>query len=135
MLPPNDRGAGRISSEFRIPIRCGAGPNSAQCDGQGQDVSHATGRLPLGDEDRPVPDDQADVPLARLLSMPAFPLTPTLLPFPLPTRYHLWFGEPMRFTGPADDEDAVLEEKVARVKEAIQALIARGLRERPGIFR
>lgn len=74
-------------------------------------------------------------PLAKLLSMPAFPITPTLLPFPLPTRYHLWFGEPMRFTGAPDDEDAVLEEKVAAVKEAVQALVDRGLRERPGVFR
>jgi 1-acyl-sn-glycerol-3-phosphate acyltransferase len=74
-------------------------------------------------------------PLARLLSMPAFPITPTGLPFPLPTRYHLWFGEPMRFTGPPDDEDAVLEAKVAAVRTAVQGLVDRGLRERPGIFR
>jgi len=74
-------------------------------------------------------------PLARLLSMPAFPLTPTLLPFPLPTRYHLWFGEPMRLTGAHDDEDAVLEEKVGRVKAAVQALLDRGRRERAGVFR
>jgi len=73
-------------------------------------------------------------PIARLLSMPAFPLTPTLLPLPLPTRYHLWFGEPMRFTGRADDDDAVLEEKVAQVKAAVQALLDRGRRERSGIF-
>jgi 1-acyl-sn-glycerol-3-phosphate acyltransferase len=73
-------------------------------------------------------------PLARLLSMPSFPLTPTGLPFPLPTRYHLWFGEPMRITGAPDDDDAVLEEKVAEVKAALQPLIDRGRRERPGIF-
>jgi 1-acyl-sn-glycerol-3-phosphate acyltransferase len=73
-------------------------------------------------------------PLAKLLSMPAFPLTPTLLPFPLPTRYHLWFGEPIRFEGRADDDDAVLEEKVAQVKAAVQALLDRGRRERTGIF-
>jgi 1-acyl-sn-glycerol-3-phosphate acyltransferase len=74
-------------------------------------------------------------PLAALLSMPAFPITPTGLPFPLPTRYHLWFGEPMRFTGPAEDDDAVLEEKVAQVKAAIRSLLDRGRRERAGIFR
>jgi 1-acyl-sn-glycerol-3-phosphate acyltransferase len=73
--------------------------------------------------------------VARLLSMPAFPITPTGLPFPLPTRYHIWFGEPMRFTGPPEDDDAVLEEKVARVKGAVQALLDRGRRERAGIFR
>lgn len=74
-------------------------------------------------------------PLARLLSMPAFPLTPTGLPFPLPTRYHLWFGEPMHFTGAPDDDDAVLEAKVAQVKAAVEGLLDRGRRERTGIFR
>jgi len=73
-------------------------------------------------------------PLARLLSMPAFPITPTLLPFPLPTRYHLHFGAPMRFTGSPDDEDSVLEGKVAAVKGAVQALLEKGLAERQGIF-
>jgi 1-acyl-sn-glycerol-3-phosphate acyltransferase len=74
-------------------------------------------------------------PLARLLGMPALPLTPTgLVPLPLPTRYHLRFGEPMRFTGSPDDEDAVLEEKAGRVRAAVQALVDEGLRERTGIF-
>jgi 1-acyl-sn-glycerol-3-phosphate acyltransferase len=48
-------------------------------------------------------------PLARLLGMPALPITPTLLPLPLPARYHIYFGDPMRFTGRPDDEDADLE--------------------------
>jgi hypothetical protein len=41
----------------------------------------------------------------------------------------------MRFTGPAEDDDAVLEEKVAQVKAAIRSLLDRGRRERAGIFR
>ena len=72
--------------------------------------------------------------LARLLAMPSLPLTPTLVPFPLPTRYHLHFGEPMRFTGSPDDEDAVLEEKVAQVKGALQKLLEHGLRTRKHVF-
>jgi len=36
-------------------------------------------------------------PLARLLGMPAFPVTPTGIPFPLPTKYRIYFGEPLRF--------------------------------------
>jgi len=71
-------------------------------------------------------------PLARLLGMPAFPLTPTLLP--LPTRYRILFGEPMRFTGSADDEDAEIEKKVAQVERNVKALIDRGLAERRSIF-
>ncbi len=72
--------------------------------------------------------------LARLFAMPALPLTPTPLALPLPTRYHLHFGEPMRFTGSADDEDAVLEEKVTKVKSAIQKLLDDGVRSREHVF-
>jgi 1-acyl-sn-glycerol-3-phosphate acyltransferase len=73
-------------------------------------------------------------PLAKLLSMPAVPLTPTLLPLPLPTRYHIWFGEPLQLQGSPDDDDALLEERVARVKAAVQALLDRGLAERQSVF-
>jgi 1-acyl-sn-glycerol-3-phosphate acyltransferase len=73
-------------------------------------------------------------PLAKLLSMPAIPLTPTLIPVPLPTRYHIWFGEPMRLQGAPDDDDAVLEQRVGLVKAAVQALLDRGLAERRSIF-
>jgi len=73
-------------------------------------------------------------PLARMLAFPAFPITPTVLPFPLPVRYRLWFGAPMRFQGRADDEDAVLEAMVARVKAAVAAEITRGLEARPHVF-
>src|SRR5690606_1709813 len=34
-------------------------------------------------------------PVARMLKMPALPITPTLLPVPLPARYHVYFGDPM----------------------------------------
>jgi 1-acyl-sn-glycerol-3-phosphate acyltransferase len=73
-------------------------------------------------------------PLARLLGFPAFPITPTILPFPLPSRYHIRFGEPMRFTGSPDDEDAVLERKVGEVERAVRALVERGLAERESVY-
>lgn len=73
-------------------------------------------------------------PLAKLLGFPAFPITPTLLPLPLPTRYHLQFGEPMHFTGSPDDEDAELERKVKEVRGTIQAMLNRGLKQRRSIF-
>ncbi len=73
-------------------------------------------------------------PLARLLAMPALPVTPTPFALPLPTRYHIHFGEPMRFTGSPDDEDAVLAEKVDAVKRAVQELLDQGLRERKHVF-
>ena len=72
--------------------------------------------------------------LARLLGFPAFPITPTVLPFPLPARYHVHFGEPLRFTGSPDDEDAELEGKVAEVEGAVAKLLERGLAARKSVY-
>jgi 1-acyl-sn-glycerol-3-phosphate acyltransferase len=73
-------------------------------------------------------------PLAKLFGLPYLPLTPTILPLPLPTRYRIYFGEPMLFTGRADDEDAELDKKVGQVKTTIQSMIQTGLQERKHIF-
>jgi 1-acyl-sn-glycerol-3-phosphate acyltransferase len=73
-------------------------------------------------------------PVARLLGFPAFPITPTVLPFPLPARYRILFGAPMRFAGSPDDEDAELERKVAEVEHAVKALLDRGIAERRSIY-
>ena len=73
-------------------------------------------------------------PLARLLGFPAFPLTITGLPLPLPTKYRIYFGEPLKFEGRADDEDTELDKKVRTVKSAIQTLLNQGLAERRGVF-
>ncbi|SEU38563.1 lysophospholipid acyltransferase family protein [Stigmatella erecta] len=73
-------------------------------------------------------------PLAKLLGFPAFPITPTGLPIPLPTKYRLYFGEPLHFTGRADDEDSELDKKVRTVRAAIQTMIHQGLKERRSIF-
>ncbi|ABC80200.1 lysophospholipid acyltransferase family protein [Anaeromyxobacter dehalogenans] len=73
-------------------------------------------------------------PLAKLLSFPAFPITPTVLPFPLPSRYHIHFGAPMRFQGSPDEEDEALERKVAQVEAAVRGLLARGLAEREHVY-
>ena len=77
----------------------------------------------------------------KRLGLPSFPITISspwlglLGPsFALPVKYHIYFGEPLRFDGGADEEDAVIEEKVDEVKEAIGALLARGQSERRGIF-
>ena len=76
--------------------------------------------------------------LAKLLHVPAFPIIPQLfLPggqLPLPTKYRIWFGEPMRFTGDPDDDDSVMDEKVWVVKQTIQSMLNRGLKERKHVF-
>jgi 1-acyl-sn-glycerol-3-phosphate acyltransferase len=79
--------------------------------------------------------------VGRLLGMPAFPVTPTfpllgpLGLLPLPVRYHLLFGEPMHFEGDANEDDTAIERRVADVRDAIHALLKRGLAERRGVFR
>jgi 1-acyl-sn-glycerol-3-phosphate acyltransferase len=68
--------------------------------------------------------------------LPYLPIPATLVP--LPVRYHVWYGEPIRVDQDYRPEDADDPEKVreasARVKAAVQALLQRGLAERKGIF-
>jgi 1-acyl-sn-glycerol-3-phosphate acyltransferase len=78
--------------------------------------------------------------MAKLLGMPYLPVTP-LFPllgplsyFPLPTKFHVYFGEPMRFDGPFDDEDPVIQKKVDQVQAQVQRMIDDGLRARTSIF-
>lgn len=76
--------------------------------------------------------------VAKMMGMPSFPVIPQLmLPFgqmPLPTKYRIYFGDAMTFDGDPDDDDAVIEEKVLRVKGTIQSMLNRGLKERKSIF-
>jgi 1-acyl-sn-glycerol-3-phosphate acyltransferase len=75
---------------------------------------------------------------ARAFGTPVFPLIPQVFvpggAMPLPTKYHIHFGEPMRFRGDPDEDDSVIEEKVFIVKQTIQSMINRGLKERKGLF-
>lgn len=75
---------------------------------------------------------------ARALGMPTFPVVPQWfipgLQLPLPTKYRIYFGEPMQFEGDPDDDDAVIDEKVWVVKATIQSMLNRGLKERKSLF-
>jgi 1-acyl-sn-glycerol-3-phosphate acyltransferase len=79
--------------------------------------------------------------VARLLGLPSFPITvtfPLLGPLgmlPLPVKYRIYFGEPLHFDGDASDDDAAIQERVDVVKEAIEGMLAKGVRERKGIFK
>jgi 1-acyl-sn-glycerol-3-phosphate acyltransferase len=78
--------------------------------------------------------------LARVFGAPALPITatfPWLGPLgllPMPVKYRIYFGEPQYFDGDANDEDAVIDAKVEEVKAKIAGMLARGCREREGIF-
>ncbi len=75
--------------------------------------------------------------LAKLVRAPSFPIVPypPFVPLvPLPTKYRIYFGEPMRFTGDPDDDDAVLDGQVAQVRSTIQSMLQTGLLEREHVF-
>src|SRR5690606_4822665 len=75
---------------------------------------------------------------ARALRLPVLPLAPQLLipgaQLPLPTKYRLEFGEPLRFDGDPDEDDQAIENKVWVVRQTIQAMLKRGLEQRDGVF-
>jgi 1-acyl-sn-glycerol-3-phosphate acyltransferase len=75
---------------------------------------------------------------AKILNIPVFPVVPQLLipggQFPLPTKYRLYFGEPMYFQGGSDDDDAVVADKVWLVQQTISDMLRRGLSARRSVF-
>lgn len=76
-------------------------------------------------------------PLARVLGVPAFPLMP-LPPFfpavPLPSRYHIYFGEPLCFVGHPDDDDEQIEQLVKHVRLTIESMLRLGLKARRSVY-
>jgi 1-acyl-sn-glycerol-3-phosphate acyltransferase len=74
---------------------------------------------------------------ARTFGLPVVPVLPQLLlpggQLPLPTKYRLFFGEPLHFTGDPEDATAVAE-KVHLVREAISHMLRRGLAQRKSVF-
>jgi 1-acyl-sn-glycerol-3-phosphate acyltransferase len=76
--------------------------------------------------------------MAAALAMPTFPIIPQwLVPggqLPLPTKYRIYFGEPLRFEGDPDEDDAVIAEKVEVVRGTIQSMLRDGLEKRRAIF-
>ena len=71
--------------------------------------------------------------LARILRFPYFPIGPTL-GLPLPTKYRIYFDEPLRFRGDPDAPDSELAKDVDVVKSKIQRLLEYGLAEREHVF-
>jgi hypothetical protein len=73
-----------------------------------------------------------------LLDIPVFPLIPQMFvpgaQMPLPTKYRIHFGEPMRFTGGPDDDDTQVGEKVWLVRQTISEMLRRGLASRRSVF-
>lgn len=74
------------------------------------------------------------LPLAKLMGVPYVPLTPTLVPLPLPAKVHIQFGKPLRFEGDGTEEDHVVLQMVGRVEREVKRLIDAGLEQRKGVF-
>jgi 1-acyl-sn-glycerol-3-phosphate acyltransferase len=70
--------------------------------------------------------------LGKRLGVPYLPVTPYLLPLPLPVKIEIVYGEPMTFDGDGTEEDDVIEAWVGQVKSKIARLIAEGRRRRRG---
>ncbi len=72
---------------------------------------------------------------AKLFGLPAMPLALGFFSvLPLPVKYHIYFGEPIAFTGDPNDEDAEIRGRVNQVEDAIRKMLEHGLRERKHIF-
>jgi len=78
--------------------------------------------------------------IAEPLGLPALPVTamfPLFGPLgllPLPVKYRIHFGEPILCEGSANDDDHAIQERVDRVKSAIESLLEAGCAERTGVF-
>jgi 1-acyl-sn-glycerol-3-phosphate acyltransferase len=82
--------------------------------------------------------------LARLLGLPYFPLTPTfpwlgpLGMIPLPSKWHIEFGEPIetrQYGSDAADDPMLVFELTDRVREQIQGTLYRLLMQRRSVWR
>ena len=74
------------------------------------------------------------VELGKLMGAPYVPLTPYLLPVPLPVQLAVHYGEPMHFDGTGNEDDRAIESKVEQVKARIADLIEHGERVRAGFL-
>ena len=65
-------------------------------------------------------------------------ITPTLLPVPFPSRYRIYYGEPLhyykQFAEDTIQNPEMVRELARDVQERVQRMIDLGLAERKGIF-
>jgi 1-acyl-sn-glycerol-3-phosphate acyltransferase len=67
--------------------------------------------------------------VGRLLGVPYIPVTPYLLPAPLPAAMQIRFGSALQFEGSGTEDDAFIGAKVELVKDKISELIEQGRKE------
>lgn len=69
--------------------------------------------------------------LGKAFGLPRLPL---MVPLPLPSRHHIYFGEPRTFEGDPHDDDEHIELLVKQVRLTIESMIQVGLKERKSVF-
>jgi len=70
--------------------------------------------------------------VGKLLGVPYLPVTPYLVPVPLPVSIQLLYGKPMRLQGSPSDSDEIIRGHVEAVKARIARLITQGRAVREG---
>jgi len=74
--------------------------------------------------------------LGKLLGVPEVPIP--AVPFPLPVRYRIFYGEPIpiqeRYSPDDADDPEVVRAVAAQVQSAVDTLLKQGLKERNGVF-
>jgi 1-acyl-sn-glycerol-3-phosphate acyltransferase len=70
--------------------------------------------------------------LGKWVGVPYVPVTPYLLPIPLPTQLEVHYGAPLHFEGDGTEDDSVSARHVQRVKDEIARLMEEGRQARKG---
>lgn len=70
--------------------------------------------------------------LGKMFGAPYMPVTPYLVPFPLPVSLQILYGKPLRLQGSHTDSDEVIAGHVDTVKRRIAHLLAQGRALREG---
>jgi 1-acyl-sn-glycerol-3-phosphate acyltransferase len=70
--------------------------------------------------------------VGRMLGVPYVPITPWLMPIPMPVKLEVYYGAPLMFEGTGTEDDETVQGYVDRVKASIAELLERGRRARKG---
>jgi 1-acyl-sn-glycerol-3-phosphate acyltransferase len=125
VFPEGARGTGKLYKDRYQLVRFGSGFVRLALQTQSPIIPFAF----IGGEEA-VPTIYHAKTLAKLIGAPYFPITPYLLPFPLPIACQIYYGDPMRFEGDGSEPDEIINGYVEQVKHRIELLIDRGRQER-----
>lgn len=129
VFPEGARGTGKLYKDKYQLVRFGTGFMRLALQTRSPIIPFAF----IGGEEA-VPTIYHASTLAKLFGAPYFPVTPYLLPLPLPVACQIYYGAPMLFDGDGTEPDDVINSYVDQVKSQIESLIARGRQERRALI-